>query len=69
MMKKWIKNVIIINIILVVICATFWKIGWISLLKEVAGLYGILVIVIFVSTVFDYLKRKMRDSKRRKQYC
>lgn len=63
MMKKWIKNVIITTIILSIICAGFWKIGWISSWKEVAGLYGILVVVIVASTVFDYLKSKMRDGK------
>ena len=62
-MKKWIKNVIIATIILSVICAGFGIIGWISSWKEVAGLYGILVVVIVVGTVFDYLKSKMREGK------
>lgn len=62
-MKKWIKNVIITTIILAVICAVFWKTGWISSWEEVAGLYEILVIVIFVVTVLDYIKSKMRDGK------
>ena len=63
MMRKWIENVIITAIILSIICAAFWKIGWISSWKEVAALYGIVVVVIVVSTVFDYLKSKMRDGK------
>ena len=63
MMKKWIENVIKAIIILAVICAVFWKIGWISSWKEIAGLYGIIVVVIAVSTMFDYLKSKMRDGK------
>lgn len=54
---------IIATIILSVICAGFGIIGWILFWKEVAGLYGILVVVIVVSTVFDYLKSKMRDGK------
>ena len=62
-MKKWIKNVIITIIVLSIICAGFWKIGWISSWKEVAGLFGILAVVIFVGTLFDYLKSKMRDGK------
>ena len=63
MMKKWIKNVITAIIILAVICAVFWKTGWISSWKEIAGLYGIMVVVIVVSTMFDYWKSKMRDVK------
>lgn len=62
-MKKWIKNVIITIIVLSIICAGFWKTGWISSWKEVAGLFGILAVVIFVGTLFDYLKSKMRDGK------
>ena len=60
-MKKWIKNVIITLFSLAIICVVFWKIDWISSWKEVAVLYGILMIVITVNTLSKYLRMKLRN--------
>lgn len=60
-MKKWIKNIIITIFSLAIICVVFWKIDWISSWKEVAALYGILVIVITVNTLSKYLRIKIRN--------
>ena len=60
-MKKWIKNIIITIFSLAIICVVFWKIDWISSWKEVAVLYGILVIVITVNTLSKYLRMKLRN--------
>ena len=58
-MKKWFKNVGITIVLLAIICAIFWKIEWISSWKEVAGLYGIIVLVIAVSTLTAYIRAKV----------
>lgn len=63
MMKNYIKNVILTIASLAIICAVFWIIGWISSWKEVAGLYGIMVIVISISTLTRYLKTKIKNNK------
>ena len=60
-MKKWIKNIIITIFSLTIICVVFWKIDWISSWKEVAVLYGILVIVITMNTLSKYLRTKIRN--------
>lgn len=57
-MKKWVKNVIITIICLGVISFVFWKINWISSWKEVAILYGILAVVIVISTFITFIKSK-----------
>lgn len=58
-MKKWIRNVIITIILMAIICMVFWKIGWISSWKEVATLYGIMVVVIVISTLITYIRTKI----------
>lgn len=58
-MKKWIKSVIITIVILTILCFAFWKINWISTWDEVAILYGILVVVIMISTLAKLLMRKI----------
>lgn len=58
-MKKWLKNVGITIVLLAIICVIFWKIEWISSWKEVAILYGIVVVVIAISTLAAYLKTKL----------
>ena len=58
-MKKWIKSVIITIVILAILCFAFWKINWISTWDEVAILYGILVVVIMISTLAKLLMRKI----------
>ena len=58
-MKKWVKNVGITIVLLAIICAIFWKIKWISSWKEIATLYGILVVVIAISTLTAYIRTKL----------
>lgn len=58
-MKKWIKNVIITIVCLAVICVVFWKINWISSWKDVVTLYGIMVVVIAISTLTKIIKKKI----------
>lgn len=58
-MKKWFKDVIITVISMAIICAVFWKTDWISSWKEVAALYGIMVVVITVSTLSKIIKRSI----------
>ena len=58
-MNKWLKNVGITIVLLAIICTIFWKIEWISSWKEVVTLYGIMVVVIAISTLAAYLKIKL----------
>ena len=58
-MNKWLKNVGITFVLMSIICMVFWKIEWISSWKEVATLYGIVVVVIAISTLAAYLKTKI----------
>jgi len=58
-MKKWIRNVITTFVLMAVICMVFWKIEWISSWKEVAILYGIMVVVIAISTLTKYIRTKI----------
>ena len=58
-MNKWLKSVGITFVLMAIICMVFWKIGWISSWKEVATLYGIMVVVIAISTLAAYLKTKL----------
>ena len=58
-MKKWLKSVGITFVLMAIICMVFWKIEWISSWKEVATLYGIVVVVIAISTLAAYLKTKL----------
>ena len=58
-MKKWLKSVGITFVLMAIICMVFWKIEWISSWKEVATLYGIMVVVIAISTLAAYLKTKL----------
>ena len=60
-MKKWIKNVIITIASLAVICTVFFKIGWISSWKDVAALYGIMLLVIVMNTLLKYTVVKIRS--------
>lgn len=58
-MKKWIRNVITTIVLMAIICMVFWKIEWISSWKEVATLYGVMVVVIAISTLTTYIKTKI----------
>ena len=58
-MKKWIRNVITTIVLMAIICMVFWKIEWISSWKEVAILYGIMVVVIAISTLTKYIRAKI----------
>ena len=58
-MKKWLKSVGITFVLMAIICMVFWKIEWISSWKEVATLYGIVVVVIVVSTLITYIRTKI----------
>lgn len=61
-MKKWIKDVVITIVSLAIICAVFFKIGWVSSWKEVVALYGIMVMVIVLNTLPKYTVTKIRSS-------
>ena len=58
-MKKWLKSVGITFVLLAIICIVFWKIEWISSWKEVATLYGIMVVVIAINTLTKYIRAKI----------
>lgn len=58
-MKKWIRNVITAIVLMAIICMAFWKIEWISSWKEVTILYGIMVVVIAISTLTKYIRAKI----------
>ena len=58
-MNKWLKNVGITFVLMAIICMVFWKIEWISSWKEIAALYGILVVVIAISTLITYIRAKI----------
>ena len=58
-MKKWLKSVGITFVFMAIICMVFWKIEWISSWKEVVTLYGIVVVVIAISTLITYIRTKI----------
>ena len=58
-MRKWLKSVGITFVLFAIICMIFWKIEWISSWKEIAALYGILVVVIAISTLITYIRAKI----------
>ena len=58
-MNKWLKSVGITFVLMAIICMVFWKIEWISLWEEVATLYGIMVVVIVISTLITYIRTKI----------
>lgn len=58
-MKKWLKSVGITFVLMAIICMVFWKIEWISSWKEITALYGILVVVIAISTLITYVRAKI----------
>ena len=58
-MKKWLKSVGITFVLMAIICMVFWKTEWISSWKEVATLYGIMVVVIVISTLITYIRTKI----------
>ena len=58
-MKKWLKSVGITFVLMAIICMVFWKIEWISSWEEVAILYGIMVVVIAISTLTKYIRAKI----------
>ena len=58
-MKKWLKSVGITFVLMAIICMVFWKIEWMSSWKEIAALYGILVVVIAISTLITYIRAKI----------
>ena len=58
-MKKWLKSVGITFVLMTIICMVFWKIEWISSWKEVVTLYGIVVVVIAISTLITYIRTKI----------
>ena len=58
-MKKWLKSVGSTFVLMAIICMVFWKIEWISSWKEVVTLYGIVVVVIAISTLITYIRTKI----------
>ena len=58
-MNKWLKSVGITFVLMAIICMVFWKIEWISSWKEVVTLYGIVVVVIAISTLITYIRTKI----------
>ena len=58
-MKKWLKSVGVTFVLFAIICMIFGKIEWISSWKEVAALYGILVVIIAISTLITYIRTKI----------
>ena len=58
-MKKWLKSVGVTFVLMAIICMVFWKIEWISSWEEVAILYGIMVVVIAISTLTKYIRAKI----------
>jgi hypothetical protein len=64
MMKKFIRNVVITLIILGLICAAFYEIGWLTSWREVVCLYIITFIVIVVDKTIDIAVSKIRSHKK-----
>ena len=54
-MKKFLKDVVVTFAILGLICAAFYKIGWLTNLKEVAILFAIAIIVIIADKIIDII--------------
>ena len=59
-MKKRVRDIVIAIVVLAIICVVFWNIKWISSWKEIIMLYGLLAIVITISTINDAIKEKFR---------
>ena len=59
-MKKRIRDIVIAVVVLAIICVVFWNNERISSWKEIALLYGLLVIVITISIITDTIKKKFR---------
>jgi hypothetical protein len=62
-MKKFLKDVVVTFAILGLICASFYKIGWLSSSKEVATLFAIAIVVIIANKITDILVLRIRRHK------
>ena len=58
-MRKWLKSIGVTFVLFAIICMMFWKIEWISSWKEIAVLYGILVVVIAISILITCIRTKI----------
>lgn len=63
-MRKFIRNVIITLAILGLICAAFYKIGWLTSWREVISLYIIAFIVIVANKAIDIDVSKIQSRKK-----
>ena len=62
-MKAFLRNVGITIILISLICVVFYRIGWIRNWREVAILYFITFVVIFVNRLIDILITRIRSRK------
>lgn len=62
-MKAFLRNVGITIILIRLICVVFYRIGWITNWREVAILYFITFVVIFVNKLIDILILRIRSRK------
>lgn len=62
-MKAFLRYVGITIILISLICVVFYRIGWITNWREVAILYFITFVVIFVNKFIDILISRIRSLK------
>ena len=62
-MKAILRNIGIKIILISLICVVFYRIGWITNWREVAILYFITFVVIFVNKLIDILISRIRSRK------
>jgi hypothetical protein len=62
-MKKFLKDVVVTFVILGLICASFYQIGWLTSSKEVAILFAIAIVVIIANKITDILVLRIRRHK------
>ena len=62
-MKAFLRNVGITIILISLICVVFYRIDWITNWREVAILYFITFVVIFVNKLIDILISRIRSRK------
>ena len=62
-MKAFLRNVSITIILISLICVVFYRISWITNWREVAILYFITFVVIFVNKLIDILISRIRSRK------
>lgn len=59
-MKQLIKDVILSFLIMCVLCAVFWQLGWIASAGEVLLLFKILILVIVIHQGVKWLDRVLK---------